>query len=211
MNTWFFKAVNAVIFFLGLLLVMVLESERSESYILREEQVVSQEAAIPHKTLTTEDEIELFFKRVRNILSDVSRDDIIESISPWESYIRRYSAQYGVDADLVRAIIYAESKGDPFTISRNGALGLMQIMPETADFIGINNPLDPEENIKAGIKYITWLIRNGKRNEDPYLLWAWNAGLGTINKGRMPGETKRFIAEVLSVKNSLREDRGGTI
>jgi membrane-bound lytic murein transglycosylase MltF len=211
MNNWFFKVVNIGIFISGLFFIVLIESERSESSVFMEMEVINKDIAIPQMTLTSEDEIKMFFDKIHMAQTDISRRDVIESISTWETYIKIYSRQYGIDSDLVRAIIYAESKGDPFTISRNGALGLMQLMPETADFIGISNPLDPEENIKAGTKYISWLIKNGIKNEDTYLLWAWNAGLNAIGKGHMPGETKRFITEVLSIKLSLKDNKDDPI
>ena len=131
-----------------------------------------------------------------------------ERISPWEPYIGRYASQYRIDPDLVRAIIYAESKGDPYSVSRNGALGLMQIMPTTADFVGVGNLLDPEENIKAGVRYIAWLV---KQYDERRVIWAWNAGPSKTNRKIMPGETKRFIVEVLTVKSFLKDTQGTAI
>ena len=117
--------------------------------------------------------------------------------------IIHFSELYGVDSDLVRSIIYAESKGDPYKISRAGALGLMQIMPSTAEITGISDLLDPEKNINAGVKYLAWLK---KLHDEPRLLWAWNAGLTRLKKNILPGETKKFIVEVITVKSFFKDD-----
>ena len=152
----------------------------------------------------------IFLSSFKVDTSTIKHSHLVDSISPWDKYIEKYASRYGVDPDLVRAIIYAESKGDPFVTSRVGAQGLMQIMPQTADFMGINNPFDPEENIKAGVKFISWLVKNGKK-DDTDLLWAWNAGLSKLNKKILPSETRKFIIEVLSVKTYLKEDRNSAI
>ena len=166
------------------------------------------EVLLPHITVTDEMKIGMFFDKLRIDYSIIKPKNIMRSINPWEPYIQQYSGEYGVDSDLVRAIIYAESKGDPYCISHDGALGLMQIMPSTADFVGIRNVLDPEENIKAGVKYIAWLVKNF---DEQHVLWAWNAGPSRISKHQMPGETKKFIVEVLSVKYFLKDDKSNTI
>ena len=211
LKSWFFKAVNCVIFILALYVLDYLELNRYDSLEFKELQIVHRDIAIPTITLTDEIKTGLFFDGLRIDISMIKPEHIFESISPWEQYIERYSSLYGVDPDLVRAIIYAESKGNPFVVSRVGAKGLMQLMPITADFMGISNPFDPEENIKAGVKYIAWLVRHSEKYDDTHLLWAWNAGPSMINKKIIPGETKKFIIEVISVKTLLKEDKSKTI
>lgn len=166
------------------------------------------EAMIPHITISDEMKVGMFFERLRVDHSKIDPKGIMQSIQPWEPFIQRYSGEYGVDPDLVRAIIYAESKGDPYSISKDGAMGLMQIMPSTADFLGISDMLEPEMNIKAGVMYISWLVKH--YNED-HVLWAWNAGPGMLRKHRMPGETKKFIVEVISVRTFLKNDENKMI
>ena len=211
MNKLFYISTNLVIFIAALYTLDFIELGRSEPAEFKELQVVHRDLAIPNMTLTHEIRAGMFLDGLRIDTSMIRPKDIAKSISSWEHYVKRYSSKYGVDPDLVRAIIYAESKGDPFVISRKGAQGLMQIMPVTADFMGISNPFDPEENIKAGVKYIAWLVRNNEINNEAYLLWAWNAGPGMISKKIIPWETKEFIIEVLSVKTFLKEDRNRAI
>lgn len=211
MNKLFYIKINLIIFITALYALNFIELNRLEPVEFKELQIVYRDIAIPNMTLTHEIRAGIFFDGLRIDTSMIKLKDINKSIISWEHYVKKYSSKYGVDPDLVRAIIYAESKGDPFVISRSGAQGLMQIMPVTADFMGINNPFDPEENIKAGVKYIAWLVRNSEINDEAYLLWAWNAGPSMISKNIIPGETKEFIIKVLSVKTFLKEDKNRTI
>ena len=201
-NLWY-----VLIFHIVLLIAAMYVIEMSMNETVEAEDVVipPMEVMVPHITLTDKMKISLFFDRLEIDPSVIEPENIAKSIRPWKQYIQHYSAQYGVDPDLVCAIMYAESKGDPFSISHKGALGLMQIMPSTADFIGISsNILDPEVNIKAGVKYISWLV---KHYDETYLLWAWNAGPSMLRKYYIPDETKKFIIEVLTVKTFLKDEK----
>ena len=162
---------------------------------------IPREASLPFRQPTQEEKARLFFEDLKIDTSNLCLSDIRSSLEPWEPFITLYSSEYSVDPDLVGAIVYAESKGDPFRISRDGALGLMQIMPSTANFLGFNNILDPEENIRAGAKYIAGLVR---QYGEPHALWAWNAGPERVQNKQIPRETRKFIIEVLSVKNFLK-------
>ena len=175
----------------------------SDELVAEEVVLPPRGAVLPHLTVTDEMKVDMFFDRLRIDHSVIKPKHIVNSINLWEPYIRRYSKQYGVDADLVRAIIYAESKGDPNCVSKVGAMGLMQIMPATAVHLGVSDVLDPEENIKAGVKYIAWLV---KRYDEMHALWAWNAGPQMIIKQHIPNQTKKFIVEVLSVKVFLKDE-----
>ena len=211
MRTLLLRGIHLVIFFSALYVLDYVELGSSDSMEYEELQVIHRDIAIPNITLTDEIKTGLFFDGLRIDVSMIKANDIIESIGPWEHYIERYSSYYDVDPDLVRAIIYAESKGDPYVVSKTGAEGLMQLMPLTSDFMGISNAFDPEENIKAGVKYIAWLVKNSKKLNDTHVLWAWNAGPSMIHKNIIPGETRKFIIEVLSVKTFLKDGSSSTI
>jgi len=111
---------------------------------------------------------------------------------------------YGLDPDLVGAIATTESNGDARARSSAGALGLMQLMPETALRFGVTNPLDPVENALGAARFIEYLQQrhgvDGRTFDLPELLAAYNAGEGAVDRyGGIPPytETKRYVAKVL--------------
>jgi soluble lytic murein transglycosylase-like protein len=200
-KTFFFRLTLAIT------LAVILDSDtvRVESGSSERITVMHEDIAIPNITLTDEIKTGMSLDRLTVDTSVIDPAAILKSVSPWNGYIERYAASYDIDPDLVRAIIYAESKGKPDVVSRRGALGLMQLMPVTVNSMGIGNPFDPEENIRAGIRYISWIIKYHSDDDEKHLLWAWNAGPGKFNRRIIPDETKKFIVEVISVKTFLKE------
>ena len=201
----------SVLFILHVLMLGIglsaMNSTMSDQLTDGEEQSIPHEIMLPTVTLTNEVKAEILRNNMRIDTSIINRKEIIESIGPWKPYIERYSVKYNVDPNLVTAIMYAESQGNPSIVSANGAIGLMQLIPSTADFLGVQNIFDPEENIKAGVKYLSWLVRN---YDETRVLWAWNAGLGMLEKHHMPRETKAFIVKVLSIKALLELESDST-
>lgn len=117
------------------------------------------------------------------------------------SIVSEKANKYDIDPSLVHAVIKAESNGNPYAVSRKGAMGLMQLMPSTAKDLGVWNPFDPEDNIDGGVRYLRYLI--DKFNGDLTLaLAAYNAGPKTVEKtGNIPGipETRQYVKKVLSL------------
>jgi hypothetical protein len=115
----------------------------------------------------------------------------------FESIIQEAAHRYRVEPGLIRAVIQAESGGNPLAVSRAGARGLMQLMPETAAELGVTNPFDPTQNIMAGTSYLRRLL-DRYRGEVKLALAAYNWGMGNLEKRpeAMPRETKSFIASV---------------
>ncbi|MDR1055600.1 MAG: transglycosylase SLT domain-containing protein [Prevotellaceae bacterium] len=111
-------------------------------------------------------------------------------ISPYDHWFKRYSAEIGWDWRLLAALSYQESKFNPEVESRCGAYGLMQVMPETAMYIGVDSIEHPENNIRAGVKLIKWLQRQLEKEEIPeeeqlkFVLSAYNAGIGRVEDCR---------------------------
>jgi len=95
--------------------------------------------------------------------------------------IVRKAIYYNIDPALIRAIIAVESNFNPYAISKKGAIGLMQLMPETALEMGIHNIFDPAENIEGGIRYLKYLIRLFNNNLD-LALAAYHAGISRVKK-----------------------------
>ena len=113
--------------------------------------------------------------------------------------IRSASDRYGVDPRLVEAIIAVESAFDPGAVSPKGAMGLMQLMPETADRYAVQNPFDPLQNISGGIRYLRDLLSRFHGNLR-LALAAYNAGETAVNmyQGVPPyRETRTYVKRVL--------------
>jgi soluble lytic murein transglycosylase-like protein len=119
--------------------------------------------------------------------------------SPFAPVIDKYARAYGVDADVVRAIIQMESSFSPTAISRAGAIGLMQLMPATARELGVS-PHEPEQNIEGGIRYFAGLLRMFGRLD--LALVAYNGGPGYAQRyarghAVLYGETRAYVRGVL--------------
>jgi soluble lytic murein transglycosylase-like protein len=129
----------------------------------------------------------------------------------FERYIRRASDRYGVDAALIEAIIQVESNFDPNAVSVRGAIGLMQLMADTANQYSVNNVFNPEENINAGVRHLSYLLERF-RGRLPLVLAAYNAGAGTVDRFQdIPPypETRRYVTKVLDFHDQYRQTRYG--
>lgn len=108
--------------------------------------------------------------------------------------------KHNVDPALVSAVISTESNWNTSAISRKGALGLMQLVPETAMHLGVYNPFDPTQNVEAGVTYLSTLL--DRYNGDlPKALAAYNAGPSVVDRwGGVPNyrETREYVQKVTS-------------
>lgn len=108
---------------------------------------------------------------------------ISKDSNQFDHLIYEFSKKYGVDFALIKAIIRAESGFNPMAVSRKGARGLMQLMPETALRMNVNNIFDPRENIEGGVRYFKYLL--SLFNNDLRLsLAAYNAGENIVSELR---------------------------
>ena len=120
---------------------------------------------------------------------------------PYGEIIDKVSAAQGVDAKLVRAVIQVESAYQERAKSRKGAMGLMQLMPETARQYAVADPYEPESNIEAGIKHLKSLLQRFAQNV-PLALAAYNAGEATVRRfGGIPPypETRAYVTSILQL------------
>lgn len=109
--------------------------------------------------------------------------------------IREIARQYDVDPTLVAAMIRAESAFDPSAVSRKGAAGLMQLMPQTASALGVLDRFDPHENIRGGVRHLRYLL-DRYRGQVAIAVAAYNAGEGAVDAhgGVVPyRETEQFV------------------
>lgn len=120
--------------------------------------------------------------------------------STYDPIIKEMSNKYGVNEQLVRSVIQAESNYNHLAKSHAGAQGLMQLMPSTAKALGVNNPFDPRQNIEGGVKYLQQMIHKYNGNIK-LALAAYNAGPGNVDKyqGIPPfNETQNYVNKVLN-------------
>jgi hypothetical protein len=117
--------------------------------------------------------------------------------APYDALIDKVAARHGVPARLVRAVIAVESAGQPQARSPKGAMGLMQLMPQTARQYTVANPYDPATNIEAGVQHLRNLLDRFPLAE---ALAAYNAGEAAVQRfGGIPPfpETERYVSRIL--------------
>jgi hypothetical protein len=106
--------------------------------------------------------------------------ELLRSGGLYDEVISEHAHLNAIRPDLVRAVVQVESAFNPDARSPKGALGLMQLMPATARRFGVKNPLNPVENIRAGVAYLRQLLDRYKNNEE-LALAAYNAGPGAVD------------------------------
>jgi soluble lytic murein transglycosylase-like protein len=117
---------------------------------------------------------------------------------PYSHLVQRIASRYGVDANLVHAVIKVESNYDPRAVSRRGAVGLMQLLPSTAAEMGIYQLTDAHDNIMGGVRLLRRLLDRYSGNVT-LALAAYNAGPGAVSRHRgVPPyqETQEYVRRV---------------
>jgi soluble lytic murein transglycosylase-like protein len=122
-------------------------------------------------------------------------------VPPYDELIDKFSAMYSVPPNLVHAVIEVESGYDERAVSRTGAKGLMQLMPDTARRFNVQDPFDARQNIEGGVRYLRQLL-----DQFPLKLAvaAYNAGESAVRRFRgIPpyAETRGYVARVLRLAN----------
>lgn len=125
----------------------------------------------------------------------------------YSSYISASALKYDVSKDLIEAVILVESSFNANATSHKGAMGLMQLMPATADMLGVHDAYDPEQNIEGGTKYLKQLL-NSYEGDMRLALAAYNAGEGAVNKyhGVPPyKETQNYVKQIEGILTTNRD------
>ena len=118
---------------------------------------------------------------------------------PWDDAIRAASLRHGVDPQIVKSVMLVESNFNPRAVSRKGARGLMQLMPETARRFGVTDRFDPLENLRGGVEYLAGLLRLFS-GDVTLALAAYNAGENAVARhaGVPPfAETREYVRRAL--------------
>ena len=129
--------------------------------------------------------------------------------TPFQKLIHAAAARYNVDPDLIHSVISIESNFNPKAVSPKNARGLMQLMPRTAELMGVKNSFDPEQNIDGGTHYLRDLLKKYK-NDLTLALAAYNAGPESVDRygHRVPPylETMKYVQRIAKTYAKLKAD-----
>jgi len=125
----------------------------------------------------------------------------------YDDIIQEAAAEYDMDPNLIHAVMQAESAFHPYAVSRAGAEGLMQLMPELSDEIGVDDAFDPRENIRGGARYLKRLLDHHNGNID-LALASYNAGPGNVERyGGVPPfrETRNYVKTIRQILKARKK------
>jgi len=137
--------------------------------------------------------------------------DAAQSQNVVRQHIEATATRFGVDRNLVDAVAWQESRYNPRAISTAGAVGVMQLMPETARQLGVRNPHDVEQNVVGGTAYLRQQLERFGNNV-PLALAAYNAGPGAVMKyGGIPPyrETQNYVRQIMQRLSTTSTYRAG--
>lgn len=146
------------------------------------------------------------FQKILNSKVENKKNSTSISRSEINDLIAKYSDKNGLDEDFVKAVINQESGFNPNATSKCGAMGLMQLMPSTAEGLGVKNAYDAEQNIEGGTKYLKGLM-DRFNNDKSLALAAYNAGPNAVKKyGGIPpyAETQNYVKNILSKYDKMK-------
>lgn len=156
------------------------------------------DASLLYPVQSTSTKYPLVSGSYESVYPRLSQAEIQELMPRINAAIETYAREYDVDPLLVRAVMKQESSFQPFALSTSGAMGLMQLMPDTAKGLGVTDPYNIEENIRGGVQYLSYQLNSF--NDLALALAAYNAGPNAVKKyGGIPPyeQTQNYVKMVL--------------
>jgi soluble lytic murein transglycosylase-like protein len=129
---------------------------------------------------------------------DINSFDAVEARHAYDEFIKEAAAKYHLDPAMIRAVMQTESAFNALAVSPVGAVGLMQLMPEVATELGVEDPLDPRQNIMGGARYLRQLL-DAYGGNVKLTLASYNAGPGAVKRyGAVPPfkETRDYVKRI---------------
>lgn len=142
--------------------------------------------------------------KVSNTTTAIPNTGVLKCSDELNQLFLKASETYGVDVKLLKCIAYAESNFNPNSTSGSGAMGVMQLMPKTAESLGVRDAYDPEQNILGGAKYIARQLGYFDGNIE-FALAAYNAGPNRVQEyGGVPPieQTQNYVKKIMNIYNS---------
>lgn len=196
--------------FLQLLTILLLISMLFPHFILADIYRYEDSDGVIHFTdAPTDKRFKIFirdFQKDRRLRTTFGLNQQLRNPAEFEPIIDSCANEFGVDKSLVKAVIHAESGYNPNAVSSKGAVGLMQLMPATAQDLKVNDKFNPTDNIRGGVRYLRFLLDTFK-GDVTLALAAYNAGLGKVAKfGGVPpyNETRNYVSKVLNYRKAYQ-------
>ena len=139
-----------------------------------------------------------------NTTSEIPNSGNLACSDELNQYFQQAADTYGVDVKLLKCIAYAESRFQADATSKSGAMGVMQLMPKSAEYLGVQDAYDPEQNIMGGAKFIASLLEQFDGNVE-YALAGYNAGPNRVKEyGGVPPyeETQNYVNLIMDLYNA---------
>ena len=197
------SSITVLLTFQVCLLILTVTSARADIYRYEDDEGIVHFTDAP-----TDRRFKIFMRDLKKDRRLRTKLQLASSVNPaeYEQIISSCATKYGVNPSLIKAVIHAESGYNPNAVSRKGASGLMQLMPDTARSLKVSNSFDPKDNVEGGVKYLRFLL-DTFRGDVSLAVAAYNAGLNKVARyGGVPpyNETRTYVNRVLSYMQSYQ-------
>lgn len=188
------------------LLILTVMSARADIYRYEDDEGIVHFTDAP-----TDGRFKIFMRDLKKDRKLRTKLQLSSSVNPaeYDQIISACATKYGVNSCLIKAVIHAESGYNPKAVSRKGASGLMQLMPDTARSLKVSNSFDPKDNVEGGVKYLRFLL-DTFRGDVSLAVAAYNAGLNKVARyGGIPpyNETRTYVNRVLAYMQTYQSNQ----